>query len=209
MFLGSPGAARHVRYEGALNLEEHSSRQVGARQYHSIRELWTDGRNRARLEWTTWVDGDSIAEPEIFLKIQDDIYHRDTPAAKWRYLRGARRERARLQFLSAAPWLIEGRGPLPEGVVRVAHPDRRTSYVRPRSHSQLGDVRDSIGFEYSPADEPIPTRVKFIAYESDSRWTLIEELTWRDGSKPADSLLAAPSWFEPEYDEPAPYPGGR
>jgi len=74
--------------------------------------------------------------------------------------------------------------------------------VKAKPHPRLGDVRDSVGFEYSPADVPIPDRVRLILNERDARWRLDEQVTWRDGKEPEASLLAFPNWSMPEDDDP-------
>jgi len=200
MFLTSPAKARHVRHDGSFDFEGHGSRPGETRHYESVRELWTDGGGRFRLDWTTWAKGDSTAEPESFLMIGDDIYHRDSPTAKWKYQSGGRRDRAWFQLFAAAPWLI-AKGKMPVDVTRFVPGAGRISYFRAKPHPRLGDVRDSVCFEYASGEESVPERTKLTLYERDSMWRLADEASWLDGKAPPDSLLAEPGWSMPEDDE--------
>src|SRR5262245_58296753 len=102
------GACLDVRYEGDLDLEGHYRRPGQTLRYHSTRRFLSDGRGAVRLDWTTWMEGDSVGAPESCLVVDGAAYHRDDPTKPWEILSGARGDRAVLQARSGLPWEFLG-----------------------------------------------------------------------------------------------------
>lgn len=200
-FLGSPADVRHVRYEGTLDYEGHYRRPGETRRYESIREVWTDRDDSIRLDWTTRAEGDSAAQPESFLMVNSEIYHRDSPTSPWKRLLGDRRDRAEFQIQAAAPWIYDAFAARTGRELRMPGEAPR-SFVTLHAHPRLGDVADSMAFDYSPDSEPVPDRVRLAVYERDANWRLDEAITERDSYMPSESLLAVPASFGTEADEP-------
>jgi hypothetical protein len=74
--------------------------------------------------------------------------------------------------------------------------------VAVRAHPRLGDVRDSIGYDYGRGDLIVPERFGVVLYERDHNWKLEAHWVSGTGAMPPDSFFAVPASFEREV-EPA------
>ena len=193
----SSRAALSARYVGTLDYEAHYSRPGETRRYQSLQRFWTDGARAARLDWYTWAAGDSMGEPESYLVAGDSVFHRDAPGRRWQLLTGERAELGRLQAEAAFPELLSH----DKRVGALSATSRRDHVMlldATRAHPRLGDVHNEVRYTYD--DKPEPATLRQTLYLRDSNWKL--EAT-RAGSATSneDSLLAAPSAFDPPEQE--------
>ena len=92
----SPTPATRIDYEGTLLFEGDYRRPGQLHVFHSRQTYLTDGHDRARLDWTTWQDGDTLLLPETYLMVGDSVFHRDAPGRPWRRFAGRARQQARV-----------------------------------------------------------------------------------------------------------------
>lgn len=217
--MGSPATGPSAfTAEGELALEAHFRHPGDVRRYHS-RELWRrDGRGRARLDWTTWEDGDTVLVPESFLLASGIVYHRDAPGAAWVRLTGNADAQARLRLAAARPWefapanaragarassaalVLERRGNRTRAV-RTRPGERRPAAVEElRAHPRLGDVSDRIEWTYGAGAWPESIRVAIV--ERDQSWSLVEHRVALSFAPLPDSLFTAPDSAAVRPEEP-------
>ena len=136
-----------IRYQGTVELEAHFRRPGETRPFRSEQRFYTDGRGRVRLDWSSGTESDTTWAPETYLVVDDSVYHRDAPDARWRLLAGRKEHEARLQAYAGFPAEID-RGARPLKVAehreRIAKAARPDLFVERWAHPRLGDVRDSI-----------------------------------------------------------------
>ncbi len=187
-----PGRCIEIRYEGLLDWEAHYKKPGEIRRFHSRQVFTFDGRGNARMDWTRWSEGDTAGPPESYLLVGNQVFHRWEPQSRWRERAGDGAVPARLQILSGMPWLISGDAALRELKLKTRK-NRLESVEDLRSHPRLGDVRNTIRYEYGK--DTIPSGYQVVFYERDAKRMVKARLTGT-GSAP-ESLLAAPTDFEP------------
>lgn len=187
-----------IEYEGTLLYEGHARFPGDVRPYRSRQVFSTNARGDARVDWTTWKDGDSLIVPETYLVTNGHAFHRSAPDAPWEEYVGARARDARLQASAGLPALIEtitaaGPGQHEEKSRKGRRLDR---YTRLQPHPRLGDVRDSVAYGWS-GDDPVPQLLLMALYERDANWRLSARRTAWSSSPVDDSVFAAPAAFTP------------
>jgi len=191
-------ASTRIEYEGTLLLEGHFRRPGDVHRIHSRQVFCTDGRDRARLDWTTREDGDSAPVTETFLVVGDRVFHRDAVEQPWCAYTGVRARLGRLQVWACLPAMLEraGRSEQDPNVSLRSASGRLTNFTRLKAHPRLGDVRDSVEYSYLAAG-PSPDSMTMTLYLRDSNWRL-EQRTKSFTSEPvADALLTPPAVLEP------------
>jgi len=213
------GACLDVRYEGVVDLEGHLRRPGQTLRYRSTRRFVSNGRGAIRMDWTTWMEGDSLQQPESFLLTNGTVYHRTDPTKPWEIFTRDRADRAILQLRSGLPWEFLGsnlpRGtssvelPQSDGVdqhrisippVGVRHPSmtiggkQLVSYEELWPHPRLGDVQDYVRYTYGTS--PFPDSIKLGLNEWGSRWTLTEGRVAAVTNAGDESLLVRPAAAE-------------
>jgi len=179
-----------VSYRGMVNLEAHFKRPGETRPFHSEQRFYTDGKGRARLDWSTGADADTAWAPESYLVVGDSVYHRDAPDARWTLLQGRKEHEGRLQTYAGFPAEIGRMRLSPRAVTRAER------IVEPWAHPRLGDVADSILYTWGEGDVA-PRELRMVLHERDEQWSMEEHLvSWSNQAAP-DSLLRAPATFDP------------
>jgi hypothetical protein len=194
----SSSPATRIDYEGTLLYEAHFRRPGEVQTYHSRQSYLTDGGDRARLDWTTWQDGDTLLVPETYLLVGDRVFHRDAPDQRWRRLGGGRGRQARVLACAGLPVPLQRvAGALgdPRVELRVVG-GRLERYTRLQAHPRLGDVYDSVAYAYRGAD-PAPDSMSMALYLRGENWRLAQHRVAWSGQPMADSLFAAPASFDP------------
>ena len=182
-----------LRYEGTVWLEGHFRRPHDTRSYHSEAIYSADGRGRARLDWTTWADGDSARVPETYLVTGDSVFHRDAPEKPWQLLAGERRRLGRIQAEAGIPTelgrLVRAGG----GEIMFDGP--QFVYAAQHAHPRLGDVIDTVMYTYEAAKK-MPKDVLVVLHERDGQWRLVQHIAGSPKSDVPDSLLRTPAAYE-------------
>lgn len=120
-----PGKCVEVVYEGALQLEAHFRRPGDKQLYRSRQRFISDGRGGVRMDWTTWLDGDSAGAPESWLLAtagvgpSPTLFHRAAPESTWRAVRADRREQALAQVTAGMPWEVARQIDLLTGLAQI------------------------------------------------------------------------------------------
>jgi len=221
----APQAGRcvSVTYEGLLELEAHFRKPGEKHTYHSRHRYVADGVGSARMEWTTWLEGDSIGAPETWLYARGILLYREAPGRRWVAVSAARRDQLLTQTLAGLPWeiaremkrglaagILRGTGGDPSGLWTVSDgkspaasaltigpiDNRIVSYVTNRPHPRLGDVRDGVVYAYAEPG-PVPTEIREVVHERDQQWALTERRVDLHTDSAEESLLALPASFEP------------
>ena len=220
----APAAGRclEARYEGVLELEAHYRRPGEKVPYHSRQRFLADGRGIVRMDWTTWLEGDSAGAPESWIVSGATLLYRAAPGTSWRAVAADHREQALAQVTAGFPWevaralraaamapgaRVSGGGPSGTWNLADARPGSGAISLRPvdgsllswmttRPHPRLGDVRDGVLYVY---DEPgsIPTELRQIVHERDMQWAMTERRVSFRTDCPEESLLAVPAAYEP------------
>jgi hypothetical protein len=196
-------APLQIRYQGTVDLEAHFRRPGETRAFRSEQRFYTDGRGRARLDWSTTAETDTAWAPETYLVVGDSVYHRDAPDARWRLLAGRKEREARLQAYAGFPAEIDRVARSRKGEVRrerIGKAERINLFVEPWAHPRLGDVRDSILYKWSDGDVA-PREMRMVLHERDQQWRMAEHLVSWSSQAAAESLLQAPSGFDPPIPE--------
>ena len=194
-----------IRYEGTLELEGHYAKPGETRPYHSEQRFSTDGRGRARLDWTTWLEGDSAREPETYIVHREAVYLRRAPGTPWLRLSGERARLGRLQALAGLPAQLLEDAKRRKGANAPkldVDGERLRSYLVQHAHPRLGDVWDSVELTYDD-DDLLPHALTMKVFERDHSWTLAARRADMDTRAVEDSLLEVPSRFEEEREEEA------
>jgi hypothetical protein len=187
-----------VEYTGTLYYEGHFRHPGDVHPYHSRQVYSTNGHGATRLDWTTWEDGDTALVPETYLLTADRVFHRDAPGEPWREIASRRKRDGQLQAVAGLPSELE-RVTRAEGdphaswFVRAGRLER---YIRLEPHPRLGDVRDSVSFEYAP-HEPAPQSMAMALYMRDENWRLTSNRVSWSAEAQAESLFAVPASVEP------------
>ncbi len=194
--LPSDAAAKpsQLRYEGTVWLEAHFRRPHETRPFHSEAIYSADGRGRARLDWTTWGDGDSARVPETYLVAGDSIFHRDAPGERWQLLAGERRRLGRIQAEAGIPSELGRLVRTGGGEIMFDGP--QFVYTTQHAHPRLGDVIDSVAYTYE-GKEKMPKDVLVVIHERDDQWRLVEHVVGLPRSDVPDSLLQSPAAYDP------------
>ena len=190
-----PEPVSALRYEGTVEFEGHYPVPGETRTYRSMQEYWTDRNDNARLEWKTWAEGDSMGSPDTFLLTGEKVYRQSQPDRPWKRLDGMLGTLGRLQIMAGVPWLIDAK----DGAITRDERDRPISVVRPRAHPRLGDVADSILFEYEGSSF-IPERVVMVLWERDHNWRMVQKRVAGRSDVPPKALFVAPKKFEPDVE---------
>jgi hypothetical protein len=191
--LENPDGGIEVRYEGLLDYEAHLQKPGEILRLNSRQVFTFDNRGNARLDWTIWSEKDTALVPESFLLTGGRIFHRWNPQSPWRELAGDIVEPGRLQILSGMPWLLSGDAVL-RGLKLRTRKNRLESVEDLRPHPRLGDVVNWIRYQY--ANDTIPSKFEMQIHRRDSKRIVKARLTGTSAAP--DSLLAAPSEFEPD-----------
>lgn len=222
----APGRCLEAQYEGILELEGHFRRPGEKQPYRSRQRFLADGHGTVRLDWTTWIQGDSIGEPESWLMqpagIGGRVFYRSSPRSTWRTVGPDRREQAMAQVTAGFPWEVARA----LGTTVVARGARVTG-GGPGGAWFLADSRGagSGALTLRPLDgavisyrttrphprlgdvrdgvlyayaEPgaVPTEVRQIVHERDSQWSMTVRRVSFRTDAPADSLVG-PGVVEP------------
>jgi hypothetical protein len=209
-FLAPPSARAdsrplQIRYEGTLDLEAHFHRPGETKPYHSEARWSWDGKDRCRLDWMLWEEGDTSRVPESYLVAGGRVFYRPDPGSRWRLSGGTR----------APMELLEAEAGVPAALLRDAathlgpgHPSlvirhgRLEEVVLLRAHPRLGDVRDSVIYTFD-RKEAVPSEMLLVLHERDQQWRLRQRrVEWKETAA-ADSLFQAPDSFD------APQPTGE
>jgi hypothetical protein len=187
-----------IRYEGTLDLEAHFHHPGETKAYHSEERWYWDGKDRCRVEWTLWQEGDSSRVPESYLVAGERLFYRPDPGSRWRLSGGAR---APLELLEAeagvpAALLRDAATRLGGNPSLVVRHGRLEQLVVVRAHPRLGDVRDSVVYAFD-RKEAVPSEMLLVLHERDQQWRLHQHrVDWREAAAP-DSLFQAPDSFDP------------
>jgi len=218
----APGRCLEIQYEGVLQLEAHFRKPGDKQPYRSRQRFFADGRGAVRLDWTTWLDGDSAGAPESWLLSGKTLLYRETPDRAWRAVGADRREQVLGQVTAGFPWevartlrgiatmpaaratgggpggvwsLSDGTTPGAGGVALRPVDGALISYLTTRAHPRLGDVRDGVLYTYGEAGG-VPTELRQIVHERDQQWAMTEKRVAFRTDAPVDSLFALPATFE-------------
>ena len=188
-----------VEYRGTLLYEAHARHPGDIRPYHALERFVTDGHDRARMDGTTWKDGDTVMVFETYLLLGDRLFHRDSPGQPWRTYAYASKPERRMR--------LEGTAGLPALLERVTRARRDSlddwqrdrgrlrRYTRLWAHPRLGDVRDSVEYFYR-GTEPLPDSMAMAVYHRDANYRiLLRRVSWSHAAI-AESLFAAPDSSE-------------
>ena len=187
------GQCLEVQYEGTLDWEAHYRRPGETRHFHSRQVFTLDGRGNARLDWTTWAEGDTAGPPESFLIVEDKVFRRYEPGQTWLERVGEEAELVRFRVLAGLPWMFLGEGPR-HGLKLKRRRNRLESVEDLRANPRLGDVRNTIRYEYNK--DTIPSGYQMVLHTQDSK-RVLEVQQIGTASSAAESLLAIPTDFEP------------
>jgi hypothetical protein len=190
-------AITRIEYEGTLLLEGHFRRPGDVQRYRSLQVCSTDGRDRTRLDWTTWEDDHSAPVTETFLVVGDRVLHRDAPDKPWCVYTGVRARLGRLQALAGLPAMLERevRSERDTNVSLRSAGGRLASYMRLQAHPRLGDVHDSVEYSYQTPG-PAPDSMTMTLYMRDSNWRLEQRAKSHTSTPVSDSLLTPPAVLE-------------
>ena len=188
-----------IRYEGTLDLEAHFHRPGEIKRYQSQERWYWDGKDRCRVDWTLWQEGDSSRVPESYLVSGARLFYRPDPGARWRLAGNARAPLELLEAEAGVPGAL-----LRDAATRLG-PGRPSPIVRHgrlealsilRAHPRLGDVRDSVLYTYE-GKERAPSEMLLVVHERDQQWRLRQHrVDWREEMAP-DSLFQSPESFDP------------
>jgi glyoxylase-like metal-dependent hydrolase (beta-lactamase superfamily II) len=198
----SSSPATRIEYEGTLLYEGHFRRPGDVRVFHSRQSYFTDGGDRARLDWTTWQEGVATLGPETYLLVGDRVFHRDAPERSWREFGGDRARQMRALACAGLPLPLQRVAralgdPLVETRIVAGRLER---YTRLQAHPRLGDVYDSVAYVYRGAN-PLPDSMSMAFYLRSDNWRLAQHrVAWSDQTM-ADSLFALPASFDPPSPE--------
>ena len=187
------GKPSQLRYEGTVWLEGHFRRPHEIRPYHSEAVYSADGRGRARVDWTTWADGDSTRVPESYLVVADRVFHRDAPEKPWQLLAGERRRLGRIQAEAGIPSEMGRLSQSGGGEIMFDGP--RFVYAAQHAHPRLGDVVDSVEYTYE-GKEKMPKDALVVIHERDGQWRLLQHAVGSPKSDVPDSLLRMPTTYD-------------
>ncbi len=194
-----------VGYLGTVDVEGHFKRPGETRRYRSEQRFYTDGKGRARLDWSMGVETDTVwAPPESYLIAGDSVYHRDAPDARWRLLRGRREHEARLQAYAGFPAEISRGSRSQKAETRtklVGKTARVERFAEPWAHPRLGDVHDSVAYTWADGDVT-PREMRMTLHERDSQWQMTQHLVSRSNQAAPESLFQAPGSFDPPSATP-------
>ncbi len=196
-----------VRYDGTIWYEGHGLKPHAIGVYRSKAIYSANARGGVRVDWSTWKEGDSAsAKPETYLVAGDSVFHRDAPGEKWSLLSGNRGHLGRIQAAAGIPSEL--------GRIVREQTDKKSGefmfdgssflYIEKRAHPRLGDVVDSVGYNYV-VDPKTPDEILISLHERDAQWRLIQHLVGAPTGAPPESLFAAPRAFDtepPEIDFP-------
>jgi hypothetical protein len=188
-----------ARYEGTLDLEAHFRRPGDTRPYHSEQRYAWNGKDRCRVDWTLWEEGDSTRSPESYLVAGDSVFYRPDPGSRWRLSTGPKARLDRLAAEAGIPGAL-----LRDAGTRLAadtpsldiRRGRLERLALLRAHPRLGDARDSVAYTFD-GKEPVPARMLLVLHERDQQWRLRQRrVEWKEAAVP-ESLLRSPAAFEP------------
>ncbi|HEY6221284.1 MAG TPA: hypothetical protein VIX13_01995 [Candidatus Eisenbacteria bacterium] len=182
-----------LRYEGTVWLEGHFRRPHETRPFHSEAIYSADGRGRARLDWTTWADGDPDRVPEAYLVVGDRVFHRDAPGKQWQLLAGERRRLGRIQAKAGIPSELGRLARTGGGEIMFDGP--HFVYTALHAHPRLGDVVDSVAYTYE-GSEKMPKDVLVVVHERDGQWRLVQHIVGSPKSDVPDSLFRTPALYD-------------
>jgi len=191
-----PEPVSALRYEGTVDFEGHYPHPGETRTYRSMQEYWTDRNDNARLEWKTWAEGDSMGQPDTYLLTGEKVYRQSEPDRPWKRLDAVLGDIGRFQIMAGVPWLLDTK----DGAVTRDERNRPISVVRPRAHPRLGDVADSILFEYPDGPSFVPERIVLVLWERDHNWRLVQRRVSGKSDVAPKALFAAPKKFEPDVE---------
>ncbi len=193
---GRPSAPpiTRIEYDGTLFFEAHFRHPGDVHPYHSHAAYMTDAAGNARLDWTTWEEGDSARVPETFLLTQGRVVHRDSPEQPWQEYTGARARQARLQASAGLPAPLEliTRAEANKGGAWQRSGGQLARYTFLRPHPRLGDVRDTVFFGYKRGDR-VPDSLALALTSRDSNWRLTSRRAAWSREVLHDSLFALPA----------------
>ena len=204
LVLLAPASARadshplQIRYEGTLDLEAHFHKPGETKPYHSEQRWYWDGKDRCRVDWTLWQEGDSTRVPETYLVAGQKLFYRSDPASRWRLTGGARGTLELLEAEAGVPAML-----LRDAATRLGgrpsldiRHGRLEQLVILRAHPRLGDVRDSVIYTFD-RKEAVPSEMLLVLHERDQQWRLRQHrVDWREAAAP-DSLFQPPDSFDP------------
>ncbi|HYJ32836.1 MAG TPA: hypothetical protein VE326_06405 [Candidatus Binatia bacterium] len=222
----APGKCIEIQYEGVLELEGHFRTPGEKQPYRSRQRFLSNGQGAVRLDWTTWIQGDSAGGPESWMLLPagagGTLLYRSAPGSPWREIGAERREQALAQVTAGFPWevaraagasaataraRVTGGGPggvwflsdnrPGSGALTLRPIDGAViSYMTTRPHPRLGDVRDGVLYAYG---EPglVPTEMRQIVHERDMQWSMAERRVSFRTDAP-DSLASPPGYDPPE-----------
>src|SRR5437660_5706715 len=87
---GAGSRPLQIRYEGTLDLEAHFRKPGETRPYRSEERWYWNGKDRCRVDWTLWEEGDTARVPESYLRVGERLFYRADPGSRWRLSGGAR-----------------------------------------------------------------------------------------------------------------------
>jgi hypothetical protein len=173
-FLCSPvfaGQPVEFVYDGKVVVEAHLEKPHDMMTRVSRQRFFYDGENRARLEWTTWVEGDSTSTTETTLLLGDRVLMQGHGRTTWLEPKGDQKDEARFQVLAGIqPMLIaeSQKGELLCGrpwKLTIDDVGVLTAAFATFSHPRLGDTGDSLFYGAPAADLPgRPPRVIKLDY---------------------------------------------
>lgn len=223
----APGKCLEIQYEGVLELEGHFRKPGEKQPYRSRQRFLANANGAVRLDWTTWIQGDSMGAPESWLLLPagvgGTILHRSAPGSPWREVGVDQREQALAQVTAGFPW----------EVARAASASAALGHARvtgggPGGAWFLGDTRapGSGALTLRPVDRavisymttrphprlgdvrdgilyaygepgPVPTEMRQIIHERDMQWSMAERRVSFRTDAP-DSLSPPAAYDPPE-----------
>lgn len=220
LFLGSPASADEpveFVYDGKVVVEAHLEKPHDTVTRVSRQRFLYDGKDRLRLEWTTWVQGDSTSSTETTLLLGDRVLIQGHGRTTWFEPKGDQRDEARFEALAGFPSLLIAEGNKGKTIcgrpwnLQIDDAGILVAAIADFSHPRMGDTSDSLLYGAPSADLPgSPRRVIKMVYTQrfDRIWlqTKINTASIPD-AKVLKSKLAAPPDSMVSQGDPLRAPG--
>jgi hypothetical protein len=169
LFLGSEAIAEQpveLVYDGRVVVEAHLAKPHQMETRMSRQRFFYDGKDKLRLEWTTWVEGDSTSRTETTLLLGDRVLLQGNGHVGWLEPKGDQKDEARFEALAGIPDLLAAEGNKGNSVcgrpwkITIDDAGVLVSAISSFSHPRMGDTGDSLFYGAPSADLPgSPPRV--------------------------------------------------
>ena len=145
-------------YDGKVIVEGHFEKPHDKVTRISRQRYLYDGKDRLRLEWTTWVQGDSTSSTETTLLLGDRVLVQGHGRVTWIEPKGDEKNEARFQALMAFPALLIAESNKGKKIcgrewnLIIDDAGVLTTAIANFSHPRLGDSSDSLLYGARSAD---------------------------------------------------------